>query len=322
AKQAAAEEAKKKKEEEKAAKQAAAEEAKKKKEAEKVTSVVPPPSEPAVAAVAPAPTAATPTPTTPAATDPAAAPATTGATASATTSPVATDPATPAAANPAAGGVPLPETPSVSQLVEKEPAHATAAAPAMAAGFISVHASEPGAVVLLDGRRVGEAPLLRFAVDGGRHNVTVLKEDFNPSWQEVDVNGNEVAVNLALVPYPAYRDKQAKAVWIKRAGGLGVLLGTGVLAGITSGVGVLGALLWVASNSMSIYLQVYQNDQKQLERFSMYTPLASPAALLTGITLTALSPLLAFGIGVVGSLGAAALLMTAGDPARYSQYAE
>jgi hypothetical protein len=318
AKQAAADEAKKKKEDEKAAKQAAADEAKKKKEEEKAA-VEAKKAEPAT--VLP-PTAPAGTPT------PAATPvATPGTTAVQPATPTATPAATPGAAVATPVGDQAPPasprtapTPDAASPVDVAPAVAVAVEPAVAAppppgpGYLTIRASEPGAVVLLDGRRVGQAPIKKLAVDGGRHQVTVIKDDFTPSWQEVEVNGNETVVNLALAPTDGLAASQMIGAWVKRGIGAGIMLAGGAVATLAVTVGFGGTLLWVASANAGMWESLVQDGK--------YGPLSSPVFLILGFILTAVSPMVALTAALMGAAGGGLLLALAGDPSRYSHYGE
>jgi hypothetical protein len=326
ARKGAAEEAKKKKEEEAAAKKAAVEEAKRKKaeeaaekkaEAEAYKKAAEFAKKAAAdarknkAAAAEAAAGAAPAP---------------DAAAAGETNPLDPPPATkavetapPAAAAPAAAEVvPIPVTAPL------EPLPPTPVAPPPAPGFITVRASEAGAEVLVDGRKVGHSPVKRLAVEGGKHSITVVKDGFTPALQNVEVNGNEVHAMLALAPYPAVMESQQVAVWRNRTLGF-VSLGAGlVLAALSSMVGVGGALMWALSATAAVYSALKATSQLDATSQQVVAVLGHPSGVpmfaAAGVTLAA--PLLALVFAGAGGLTAAIFLATAGDPARYAAFQE
>lgn len=192
----------------------------------------------------------------------------------------------------------------------------------MAAGYLSVRASEAGAAVLLDGRRVGDAPL-RVEVEGGRHQVTVVKDDFAPAVQEVEVNGNEVNVALALAPGADLIQKHRTGVFVKWGAGFGVIAAGGAAAVLFAAVGMGGALLWIASAVANVTDRAGANVTYSDPVSSAAAPvLANPAFTLVGAGITFAGPLLALALAAAGALGGGLVLLTAGDPGRYNAYQE
>ncbi|MBI5495474.1 MAG: PEGA domain-containing protein [Deltaproteobacteria bacterium] len=307
AKKAAAEEAKRKKEDAAAAKKAAAEEAKRKKEeeaaAKKAGTETPKPA-PAEEPAKAAPVVATPAPVQPTP-EPAPMPA----------------PETQPAPQPVAMVQPVAPAP----VVPMAPVAVPESAPApMAAGFLTVIASEPGAAVILDGRRVGDAPIRRLAVEGGRHQVAVMKDEFAPTTQDVEINGNEATASLALAPSPDLVSRHRTNVFIRWGAGFGVLAVGAGLSLLSSAVGVGGAMLWIASSvaAISEKTTVDYKDPLSAALAPVLGGALSPVTSIGGAALTFAGPALALLCAVGGAVGAAALFMTAGDVGRYSAYQE
>ncbi|MHB8879266.1 MAG: PEGA domain-containing protein [Myxococcaceae bacterium] len=80
------------------------------------------------------------------------------------------------------------------------------------AGLVSVTSDQAGAMVLLDGKTVGAAPLSELLVPPGEHRLTVRKDGFVDSLERLMIRaGREYPVSVRMTPAPrvvtAYADR-------------------------------------------------------------------------------------------------------------------
>jgi hypothetical protein len=100
-------------------------------------------------------------------------------------------------------------------------------------GALAIEASEPDALVLLDGDKLGRSPLQRVVrVAAGRHRLEVSRPDYIPFRAEIEVQpGSLSAAYVELRPLAGPRAAQTARLWTWIAAGLsaGALLTSGAL---------------------------------------------------------------------------------------------
>jgi hypothetical protein len=108
-------------------------------------------------------------------------------------------------------------------------------------GLLEVRSSEPGAEIILDGKTVGETPVLSLTTEIGEHDLIVRKEGFSPFTQKVTVvSGGTTTVDATLfkevipvveVEKPDKKRKLHPALFYASVGLFGVTALTAVVTG-------------------------------------------------------------------------------------------
>lgn len=121
----------------------------------------------------------------------------------------------------------------IAELERTSPAHTSARQRGELAGTLAIDAAEPGALVLLDGERLGFSPIDRMLqVAPGRHRLEASRPGYIPFRAELDVQpGALSAAYIELRPLTRVREASADRVftWIAAAGSAGALLASGAL---------------------------------------------------------------------------------------------
>jgi len=179
-------------------------------------------------------------------------------------------------------------------------------------GFLSVHANEEGARVMLDGKLVGTTPLPLMKVSGGMHDVELVKDGFVTWANEVELTpGEQATVNAILVPSAKFRDEFASRERTRRYFAWG-LLGLGVASAAGSAAFyVLAADKADESRTKTSELEARPNDTALRNEISEVNDAGRTQYVLYWVLM---------GSTVAASAGSLYLLLTGEDPARYEMF--
>lgn len=181
-------------------------------------------------------------------------------------------------------------------------------------GRLSVYASEAGARVSVDGRDVGRAPVKGLSVKGGGHVVTVEKKGYVPSTAQIEVDGGEIPLALALVPTDKTRETHEGGVWMWRLIGYGALGAGGVatLAGF-------GLAAWGNLEAMQVRKDIDDYNKQTVRSNSEHDALIERRDTANIKFNAGAISLIA---GNVVAAGGVVAYMLSGNPDRYSAYSE
>lgn len=181
------------------------------------------------------------------------------------------------------------------------------AAPEPTAPSLRVTSEPGGALVTIDGRNVGITPLQPLHLARGSHRVEVSLEGHQPLTQDVQVEGE---TSLAVSPRPLASSEEpapsTRALWPRLVAPVPVVLG-GLLGTVLMGVGVGGALLWVASAN-ALVLRSTGFTFKDSAYNTAAATLGNQAVLFVAAGMTVAGPVLALLVGALGALAGVAIM--------------
>jgi hypothetical protein len=204
---------------------------------------------------------------------------------------------------------PAPRAPSRTEPAPASPAPVALPCPAAepAPPTLRVTSEPGGALVTIDGHNVGITPLHPINLARGSHRVEVALEGHQPLTQDVVVEGETLlAVSPRLLVSSEESAPTTRALWPRLLAPVPVVL-AGLLSTALMGVGVAGALLWVASAN-ALVLRSTGFTFKDSAYNTAASTLGNQAVLFVAAGMTVAGPVLALLVGALGALAGLAIM--------------